>query len=162
MYFIVRAQNHMQILHIQVMYSPSRPHLPRSQSLVPSVLVITLRHLSYTNAETSVGTTSTPGHGRAVKRSTPKWYLWISGGRIESHKPLPGLPLETASKRAFYAQKAAGYVLTDSCVNRSAQQMCSVYQRWLSASFSFPEPIKLDIMPILRAIYLPQKINWTH
>lgn len=72
MYFIVRAQNHMQILHIQVMYSLSRPHLPRFQSVVPSILVITLIHLFYTNAETSVGPTTIPGHGIAVKSSTPK------------------------------------------------------------------------------------------
>lgn len=102
MYFIIRAQNHMQILHIQVMYILSRPHLPRFQSAVLCILVVTLMNLSYTNAETGVGTNTLPGHGRAVKCSTPTWYPWISGGRIENHKPHPGLPLKTALKRAFY------------------------------------------------------------
>lgn len=42
MYFIVRAQNHTQIIQIQVLYILSRPHLPRFQSLVPCILVVTL------------------------------------------------------------------------------------------------------------------------
>lgn len=57
---------------MQVAYILSRPHLPRFQSVVPHILVVTLTHLSYTNAETGVGTTTTPGHGRAAEHFTPK------------------------------------------------------------------------------------------
>lgn len=70
MYFIIRAKNHMQALHIQVKYILSRPCLSGFQSIVPLTLDIILIHLSYTNAETGIGTiTISEGHHRAVKHA---------------------------------------------------------------------------------------------
>jgi len=57
----------MQVLHIQVKCILSRPCLSRFQSTVPPTLVLTLPHLSYTNAETGIGTITISGHRRAVK-----------------------------------------------------------------------------------------------
>lgn len=131
----------MQALHIQVKYTLSRPCLSRFQSVVPFTSVITLLHLSYTNAETGISTKTISGHCRAVQCATSQ-----PTGVYLKHR---GLPLTTALQRAFYTYTAAGYVLTDSSVNRTDQQMCNAYYRWLSTSSSFSEPIKLDIMPIL-------------